>query len=173
MPMDLKSWNWFNKLLSNGDLSEIYLGRERSPHYVLGSASPFTFRFARSTNDNSLVAAVHCGHFAQNLGGVVQGGAISSIFDALTAVAGTVKLQSMGFNTTKSLSVQFRAPTPLLSVLKFQVVSSEFNQETGTGVVEAELVNGDTGKLYASCTAQLIDMKRRRRWKKQHPKAKL
>ena len=96
----------------------------------------------------------------------MQGGAISSIFDAMTATVGSVVVEPMAFGTTKSLTVMFKAPTPLRTVLKFSVLSASFSMENGTGVVRAQLSDGlENGEIYALCEAELVDIKRRKKWK--------
>jgi len=167
---------WFNNLLKDGAWIEtsFRMNKSKTEHYVMGKNSPFYFRMAISPKNKSILAAVWCGRYATNMGGSVQGGAISSIFDALTASVGSVQIEPGSFGTTKNLQVAFLAPTPLLSPLQFSVISATFNEANGTGIVKAQLTNGTTGKKYASCTAEMVDLKRRKKWKQQQKnKAKL
>ena len=170
----LANASWFNEMIDSGVISETRMAsKSDSLHYVIGKGSPFHFRFGvgfKKEQDKTLVAAIWCGENATNMGGKVQGGAISSIFDALTASVGSIKFEPMAFGTTKSIEVKFLSPTPLKTVLRFKVITSNFNENTGEGIVEAELSDGNTGEKYASCTAHMVDIKRRRNWKKNHPR---
>ena len=166
---------WFNQLVAQRSIVETktLISKEKSPHYVVGRHSPFYFRFA-TTPAKSIVVAVWCGQNATNMGGKVQGGAISSIFDALTASVGSFAVHPNSFGLTKSLSVKFKSPTPLQTVLKFSVINATFNDD-GIGRIQAELSNG-TGKTYATCVAEMVDVRTRKKWKEkmkiqQHPRA--
>ena len=164
---------WFNDAVSEGTLVETSIRNDTQHHYVMGSRSPFYFRFGINTESKHIVAAVICGEHATNMGGMVQGGAISSIFDACTATVGSVVVEPMAFGTTKSLKVSFKTPTPLFTVLKFSVIFAEFSLETGLGKVRGKLSDGlENGKIYALCEAELVDRKRRKKWKQSNSATK-
>jgi len=161
---------WFNQMVSSKKLveSSFRMQKDSIIHYVMGINSPFYFRMGVSPDTKNIVAAVWCGEHATNMGNMVQGGAISSIFDALTASVGSIQVEPMSFGTTKNLSVSFLRPTPLFQVIKFSVVKASFNHDNGTALVEAQLTNGKTStheQTYATCTAEMVDMKRRKQWK--------
>jgi hypothetical protein len=165
---ELIQTRWFNDAVATGSLVEtsLQLKKHESEHYVMGARSPFYFRFGVNSTNKHIVAAVFSTQHATNMGGMMQGGAISSIFDAMTATVGSVVVEPMAFGTTKSLTVMFKAPTPLRTVLKFSVLSASFSMENGTGVVRAQLSDGlENGEIYALCEAELVDIKRRKKWK--------
>ena len=163
---------WFNDAVAQGTLVETSI-RNDTQHYVMGSRSPLYFRFGINTESKHIVAAVYCGEHATNMGGMVQGDAISSIFDACTATVGSVVVEPMAFGTTKSLKVSFKAPTPLFTVLKFSVIFAEFSMETGLGKVRGMLSDGlENEKIYALCEAELVDIKRRKKWKQSNSATK-
>ena len=67
------------------------------------------------------------------------------------------------FGVTKSISVRFHRPCPLLQVLRCEV-HGHFSEQ-GTAAVEAILTDSSGDARYASCAAELVDLRRRKAWK--------
>ena len=118
-----------------------------------------------------LVWAVYCGSYATNGVDMLQGGAISSLFDVGTAQIGTVFLPILGgaFGTTKSIDVSFLSPGPLNRVVRMDIKLTDTSQmEKGRVSAMAEMrVDGSNleSKPFARCTCVLVDLVRRENWR--------
>lgn len=162
---------WFNAMVSSPTF-HVYtrMNKNTSDHYVLGRRSPFLWKLGVKSHEEKerqvLVAAVWSGRCATNMGGMIQGGGIAAIFDVVTATLGSVCVEPMSFGMTKSLHVRYRSPAPLSRVVKVETSGSSFNLDAGTCTVTAVLSDGDSDQIFATCEAELVDIRRRTKWKK-------
>uniref|UniRef100_A0A7S2WNU6 Thioesterase domain-containing protein n=1 Tax=Mucochytrium quahogii TaxID=96639 RepID=A0A7S2WNU6_9STRA len=136
-------------------------------HYVCGLMSPLQFRIGKNVlSDGSvgLVIACWCSSFAQNGTGNVNGGAISAMFDFGTALLGSFVYEFFAFGTTKAISVKFFKPVPSNECLRMEVTGT-LDDKQGLGQVQGKLTNGVGDIKYATCTADMVDLPRRRKMK--------
>jgi acyl-coenzyme A thioesterase PaaI-like protein len=140
-------------------------------HYVIGQRSPFRFHMVKAGRDEgtNLVWGVFFGAYSTNGGGMLQGGAISSVFDVGTAQLGSQMFgpQPGGpFGITKSLKVHFKRPGPLKKVLRLDVRASDTSRvHMGLMMVAAVLSDGEN--TIAECSCEMVDPARRKSWRQQ------
>jgi hypothetical protein len=180
----LEGSSWLSTLVKSSDYEQYETSWSQSPdrwegyksHYVIGQLSPFRFHMAKTGKDEatSLVWAVYFGAYSTNGGGVIQGGAISSVFDVGTAQLGTQMFSGElggSFGTTKSITVKFKRPGPLKKVLRLDVKATDTSKvDIGLMTVEAVLFDGDT--VIAESSAEMVDPARRQAWRQKQNSGK-
>ena len=137
----------------------------RTKHYVIGARSPFIYKgpsvqipnqlkdtpFRSSAIDSmdSMDAigtvctyAVYAGHYSINGSYMLQGGAISAIFDYATACIGTTLFNPGSFALTKSVTTKFlRGANPVPGIFKVvcEVIALDLN--AGSMTLKSSLTN--------------------------------
>ena len=129
-------------------------------HYVTGGLSPFYVERMFSRDRRQAAWAVYFSPYTSNGSrriGVGQGGAISSIFDVMTACLAALYVQ--GRTPTAHIDVRLRKPTtPIPGAFLFE---ARIDQDVGSRViVEAQLSDGE-GNLKCECSATLARLKPR------------
>lgn len=84
---------------------------------VMGRYNPLAPPIALSLEDDAVVARVRLLEAHQGAPGLVHGGVVAAIFDEVLGMAAIVKGMP---GPTASLKVDYRAPTPLLTDLRFE-----------------------------------------------------
>lgn len=160
-------------------LHSVKMGK-RAPFRVFqGVVEPVT------TKSCHLIWAVYFGEHATNGASMMQGGAISSIFDVGTANIGTVLFpdEPGSFGTTKSIEVSFLAPGPLQKAIRVDIWLTDIAEiEAGRASAEAEMRADGAGgvdisdlqtKPLARCSCVLVDLARRQKWRAANPRGRL
>ena len=172
----------------------------RTKHYVVGERSPFIYKGPSVTTPSSSTAtttttttttaadssgrmigtvctyAIYAGHYSINGSYMLQGGAISSIFDYATACIGSTLFNPGSFALTKSVTTKFlRGANPVPGVFKVTCEVIALDLESGSMTLMSVLTNQtvleEGGRPFATSECVMIDGPRRSAWKAKRKEA--
>ena len=163
----------------------------RTQHYVIGDRSPFIYKgpslrvsaqlihgysydATSSIDAPSLIGAlctwaVYAGHHSINGSYMLQGGAISAIFDYATACIGTTLFNPGSFALTKSVTTKFlRGANPVPGVFKVVCEVVALDLHSGSMTLKSTLTNAtvlEGERPFAVSECVMIDGPRRKVYK--------
>merc|ERR1712070_725428 len=147
----------------------------RPQHFVIGQRSPFIFK-GPHVSGSVAPWAIYAGHYSINGSYMLQGGAISAIFDYVTACMGSVVCNPGSFALTKSARTQFlHGANPVPSVFRVTCEVVNLDEDTGSMLLKSSLSNDqikDGDKPFAVSECEMVDGPRRKAWKAKQRKHK-
>merc|ERR1712086_176089 len=174
----LRSTPWVSELIKDLSEPKIFDGMFqkdaslRPQHFVIGQRSPFIFKGPHvSGGGRQSVAtwAVYAGHYSINGSYMLQGGAISAIFDYVTACMGSAVCNPGSFALTKSAKTQFlHGANPVPGVFRVTCEVFSLDEESGSMHLKSSLSNDKIeagGRPFAISECEMVDGPRRKAWK--------